>query len=276
MRRDSSTGGRCAGGGGTDARFFSRRAALTALLAGRDAAGSGAFARCERCVRAHQLRRLCHETRRPQGPGGDPERLGGARPPVARPRLAAVRHRERPRAGRARRALPAQGGRGNAHDRLRPQAPVVRHRSGRRGRRRHRQHGDRLLPRRTRPRLQPHGGAGGAARRVVEVPGADPLGGTERRTGGGHRRRVSAAQARAVGVDAGDGARRVVRAARLVPPVPGHRRVLREPRDGRRLRLPVPAVGRVGPLVVAHSLLDIGAFVGYAVLAGKVGWLPTA
>ncbi|MFG2574294.1 CPBP family intramembrane glutamic endopeptidase [Streptomyces sp. NPDC048481] len=34
--------------------------------------------------------------------------------------------------------------------------------------------------------------------------------------------------------------------------------------------------GRVGPLVVAHSLLDIGAFVGYALLAGKVGWLPTA
>ncbi|MEU0118047.1 type II CAAX endopeptidase family protein [Streptomyces bobili] len=34
--------------------------------------------------------------------------------------------------------------------------------------------------------------------------------------------------------------------------------------------------GRVGPLVVAHSLLDIGAFVGYALLAGKVDWLPTA
>jgi membrane protease YdiL (CAAX protease family) len=33
--------------------------------------------------------------------------------------------------------------------------------------------------------------------------------------------------------------------------------------------------GRVGPLVAAHSLLDIGAFVGYALLAGKVGWLPT-
>ncbi|WP_055713938.1 CPBP family intramembrane glutamic endopeptidase [Streptomyces torulosus] len=33
--------------------------------------------------------------------------------------------------------------------------------------------------------------------------------------------------------------------------------------------------GRVGPLVVAHSLLDIGAFVGYGLLAGKVGWLPT-
>lgn len=34
--------------------------------------------------------------------------------------------------------------------------------------------------------------------------------------------------------------------------------------------------GRVGPLVVAHALLDIVAFVGYGLLAGKVGWLPTA
>lgn len=34
--------------------------------------------------------------------------------------------------------------------------------------------------------------------------------------------------------------------------------------------------GRVGPLVVAHTLLDIGAFVGYGLLAGKVDWLPTA
>ncbi|MEV7288403.1 type II CAAX endopeptidase family protein [Streptomyces sp. NPDC093252] len=34
--------------------------------------------------------------------------------------------------------------------------------------------------------------------------------------------------------------------------------------------------GRVGPLVVAHTLLDIGAFVGYALLAGRVSWLPTA
>jgi membrane protease YdiL (CAAX protease family) len=34
--------------------------------------------------------------------------------------------------------------------------------------------------------------------------------------------------------------------------------------------------GRVGPLVVAHSLIDTVAFVGYALLAGKVDWLPTA
>lgn len=33
--------------------------------------------------------------------------------------------------------------------------------------------------------------------------------------------------------------------------------------------------GRVGPLVAAHTLIDTVAFVGYALLAGKVGWLPT-
>jgi membrane protease YdiL (CAAX protease family) len=33
--------------------------------------------------------------------------------------------------------------------------------------------------------------------------------------------------------------------------------------------------GRVTPLVVAHTVLDVVAFVGYAVLAGHVSWLPT-
>ena len=33
--------------------------------------------------------------------------------------------------------------------------------------------------------------------------------------------------------------------------------------------------GRVTPLVVAHTVLDVGAFVGYAALAGHVSWLPT-
>ncbi|MCS0635607.1 CPBP family intramembrane metalloprotease [Streptomyces sp. LP05-1] len=33
--------------------------------------------------------------------------------------------------------------------------------------------------------------------------------------------------------------------------------------------------GRVGPLVAAHALLDIVAFVGYALLKGQVDWLPT-
>jgi membrane protease YdiL (CAAX protease family) len=33
--------------------------------------------------------------------------------------------------------------------------------------------------------------------------------------------------------------------------------------------------GRVAPLVVAHTLMDTVAFVGYALLVGKVGWLPT-
>lgn len=31
--------------------------------------------------------------------------------------------------------------------------------------------------------------------------------------------------------------------------------------------------GRVGPLVIAHTILDVVAFVGYAVLAGRVSWL---
>jgi membrane protease YdiL (CAAX protease family) len=34
--------------------------------------------------------------------------------------------------------------------------------------------------------------------------------------------------------------------------------------------------GRVMPLVVAHALIDIVAFIGYAVLSGHVGWLPAA
>jgi membrane protease YdiL (CAAX protease family) len=34
--------------------------------------------------------------------------------------------------------------------------------------------------------------------------------------------------------------------------------------------------GRLGPLVVAHTLMDLVAFVGYALLAGHVGWLPAA
>ncbi len=32
--------------------------------------------------------------------------------------------------------------------------------------------------------------------------------------------------------------------------------------------------GRLTPLVVAHTLLDLGAFIGYALLVGHVGWLP--
>ncbi len=31
---------------------------------------------------------------------------------------------------------------------------------------------------------------------------------------------------------------------------------------------------RTGPLIIAHSLIDIVAFVGYTVLAGQVAWLP--
>lgn len=33
--------------------------------------------------------------------------------------------------------------------------------------------------------------------------------------------------------------------------------------------------GRIGPLLAAHALIDIVAFVGYLLLAGHVSWLPT-
>ncbi len=33
--------------------------------------------------------------------------------------------------------------------------------------------------------------------------------------------------------------------------------------------------GRITPLIVTHTLLDIGAFVGYALLIGHVSWIPT-
>ena len=33
--------------------------------------------------------------------------------------------------------------------------------------------------------------------------------------------------------------------------------------------------GRVGPFIVAHTLIDTVAFLGYALLAGHVSWLPT-
>ena len=32
--------------------------------------------------------------------------------------------------------------------------------------------------------------------------------------------------------------------------------------------------GRLGRLVLAHSLIDAGAFIGYVYLKGKVSWLP--
>ena len=32
--------------------------------------------------------------------------------------------------------------------------------------------------------------------------------------------------------------------------------------------------GRVGPMVVAHFLIDAVAFIGYATLADRIAWLP--
>jgi len=32
--------------------------------------------------------------------------------------------------------------------------------------------------------------------------------------------------------------------------------------------------GRLWPLIVAHTLIDAVAFVGYTLAAGQLGWLP--
>ena len=55
-------------------------------------------------------------------------------------------------------------------------------------------------------------------------------------------------------------------AARLVPPLPGLRRVRRQRGDGRGVRLFYLRTRRVMPLIIAHTLLDVVAFVGYALL----------
>jgi hypothetical protein len=33
--------------------------------------------------------------------------------------------------------------------------------------------------------------------------------------------------------------------------------------------------GRVTPLVLAHTLLDVGACLGYLLLVGRVAWVPS-
>ncbi|CAK7282574.1 Exonuclease SbcC [Streptomyces misionensis JCM 4497] len=78
---------------------------------------------------------------------------------------------------------------------------------------------------------------------MVEVPGADPVRRAERRTRRGHRRRLSAAPARPVGLDHRGRAGGQRGPARLVPPLPGHRRLPRQPGHGRGVRLAVPPLG---------------------------------
>ena len=65
-----------------------------------------------------------------------------------------------------------------------------------------------------------------------------------------------------------------------LPPLSGLRWSAGKSDHGRGLRPGLPRWRRIGPLVVAHTVLDIGAFVGYAVLApaspGSEGARPPA
>ena len=93
--------------------------------------------------------------------------------------------------------------------------------------------------------------------------------------GGGDRRRVSAAQARAVGLDPDGRAHGQFGAPRLVPPLPGHRRLHRQHGHGRGLRAALPALGQGraagrGPCAARHRRLRRIRTAG-----GKVDWLPT-
>lgn len=192
-RRGRTTGGVGAGAGGVGGGCGAAGAAGPTDSEGRDAARARALARCERGVRADQLHRIGHQAGRAEGPGGHHERLGRSWAALARPRVAALRDHRRPGARRPGGALPAARGCGAAHPRVRPYEAVARPRPGCGDRGGDRQHGHRLLPGGPRPRLQPHGGAGGAARGVVEVPRADPLRDSERGSRRGHRGGVSAA-----------------------------------------------------------------------------------
>ena len=60
-------------------------------------------------------------------------------------------------------------------------------------------------------------------------------------------------------------------APRFLSPVPGLRWFPRQCRDGPGVRLGLPAMGgRVAPLVVAHTVLDVVSFVGYALLKDRI------
>ena len=116
----------------------------------------------------------------------DPERLGHARPAVARPGVPAGGHRVR-RRPRPAGALPAEPDRPAGHppDRLRLDPPRLRRLVRRGDHRLHRHPRPRPLPGRQGARDQ-HPGAGVRAHRpVVDHPGADPRRRPERRPGGG-------------------------------------------------------------------------------------------
>ena len=60
----------------------------------------------------------------------------------------------------------------------------------------------------------------------------------------------------------------------LVPPVPGAAGFSGNLAMGLVFARYYQRTGRIGALIVAHTLIDVVAFCGYALLAGHVSWLP--
>jgi membrane protease YdiL (CAAX protease family) len=243
MRRDFRTEGRCAGGGRAGGRNFSAGAAHAADSPVRGAARSGAFARCEWSVRPDQLCRIGHETGRSQGPGGHFLLREGE----SLRTIGFDRTRPWPDLGRGAAIAAVIGSTGIAF----------------------------------------YLAARGLGFNLTVVPEALPD------VWWKYPVLILSAMQNAI-LEEVIVVGYLLRRLGQLGWTPGTALVASSVLRGSyhlyqgiggfigNMVMGVVFVylyrrwGRVGPLVVAHSLLDIGAFVGYALLAGKVGWLPTA
>ncbi|CAA9301318.1 MAG: Integral membrane protein, partial [uncultured Friedmanniella sp.] len=193
-------------------------------------------------------RRAAHPGGAALGADVHPQRVDDPRPALARPGLPAGEHRLRLRPGAAG-ALPAEPHRPARRrpDRLRPAAPAVRPRRGSRPRRGDRHPGAGALPRGARPRPQHRRPGLGAGRGLVDGSRAGPLGLPERRAGGGRDGRLPLHPVPPAGLAAVGRAAAQRRDPRLLPPLPGVRRVRRQPGDGAAARTGLPALATRRP-----------------------------
>src|SRR3954451_6767189 len=197
--------------------------------------------------------------RRPRAPQpphhGAHRRQPRPEPPLVRPDLPAVEHRSGRHPG-APRPVPAEplrreGVQGPGHRR---HAAPTRRVPRRRTRCRRRGQRPAPLPGRAARRRQPQRRRDEPAGRVVADPCPDPGRGGERAARGGAGRWVPGPSPGPARLEPVEGGLRLRDPARLVPPLPGPRRLPRQRRHGRPVRPAVPALG--ASLAVGHSPHD--------------------